>query len=117
MNPLINKQCSPTSDVAGGLTLSRIEELRKHTPQWQYCATENHLVRNLRFNDFEQTMRFVNAVAEIAQQQDHHPEMLVSYSRCRVSYITHSVDAVTENDFICAALIDAKLEQLMASEA
>jgi 4a-hydroxytetrahydrobiopterin dehydratase len=52
-------------------------------------------------------MSFVNAVAFIAEQQDHHPELLVSYGSCSVRFNTHDVQGVSRSDFECAALVDA----------
>ena len=108
MNSLINKQCRDYSKDESPLNLSEIEDNRCHTPQWQFCATQNELIQTFHFADFHQTMVFVNFVAEVAKQQNHHPKMEVSYNRCKVHFCTHSVNGLTENDFICAALIDQK---------
>ena len=54
----------------------------------------------------------MNQVAEIAEAQDHHPNMQLSYDRCKVSYNTHTVKGITENDFICAAKIDAIVDSV-----
>jgi len=67
------------------------------------------LTRTHSFPDFHRTMAFVNAVAWIAHEQDHHPDLLVSYSRCTVNWSTHSVGGLSINDFICAARVDALL--------
>jgi 4a-hydroxytetrahydrobiopterin dehydratase len=66
--------------------------------------------RSYPFKDYYQTIAFVNAVAWIAHQEDHHPEIEVGYNRCRVRFSTHSVGGLSENDFICAAKIDALLD-------
>jgi len=111
MNPLINKQCRDYSKDELALNLSEIEENRRHTPTWQFCATENELTQTFHFNNYHETIAFVNMVAEVAHKQDHHPDMHVTYNRCKVCYCTHSIGGLTENDFICAALIDAALAQ------
>ena len=59
------------------------------------------------FKNFLRTMSFVNAVAFIAEQQDHHPEMVVNYGSCSVRFNTHDVQGITQTDFACAALVDA----------
>lgn len=59
------------------------------------------------FKNYLRTMAFVNAVAYIAEQQDHHPELLVHYSSCSVRFNTHDVQGITQSDFACAALVDA----------
>ena len=59
------------------------------------------------FKNFLRTMSFVNAVAYIAERQDHHPELLVHYGSCSVRFNTHDVQGITQTDFACAALVDA----------
>jgi 4a-hydroxytetrahydrobiopterin dehydratase len=59
------------------------------------------------FKNFLRTMAFVNAVAYVAEQQDHHPELLVQYGSCSVRFHTHDVRGITASDFACAALVDA----------
>jgi 4a-hydroxytetrahydrobiopterin dehydratase len=59
------------------------------------------------FKNYLRTMAFVNAVAYMAEQQDHHPELLVQYGRCSVRFNTHDVRGITQTDFACAALVDA----------
>lgn len=76
-------------------------------PRWQ-LNKENHTIsHSYSFKNFYQTMAFVNVIAQIAHQQDHHPVMQISYNRCMVSYTTHSVGGLSINDFICAAKINA----------
>lgn len=107
LDKLLNAQCKHYSKKDGALNLSHIEELRRLTPEWQFCANDNVLCRTFRFKSYSETIEFVNKVAAIAEAQDHHPELQVSYRRCKVNYKTHTVDGITENEFICAALIDA----------
>jgi 4a-hydroxytetrahydrobiopterin dehydratase len=59
------------------------------------------------FKNYLRTMAFVNAVAYIAEQQDHHPELVVQYSSCSVRFNTHDVQGITQSDFACAAQVDA----------
>ncbi len=63
--------------------------------------------KTFRFDSFLKTMSFVNAVAYLAEQQDHHPELLVTYGACSVRFNTHDVQGVSRSDFECAALVDA----------
>jgi len=65
------------------------------------------LSKTFTLPDFHHTMAFVNAVAWIAHEQDHHPDMAVSYQRCTLTWSTHSVGGLSINDFICAARVDA----------
>ncbi|RBP49305.1 4a-hydroxytetrahydrobiopterin dehydratase [Arenicella xantha] len=118
MNDAINKllalNCRDYSQEESSLNLSEVEQWRKLTPEWQFCATENELSQTFHFANYADTIHFVNAVAKVAEADNHHPEMEVSFKRCKVTFYTHTVRGVTLNDFICAAKIDAALPQLNA---
>ncbi|MBI5041299.1 MAG: 4a-hydroxytetrahydrobiopterin dehydratase [Gammaproteobacteria bacterium] len=78
---------------------------------WAFEAGDAAIRREFRFHNFHETMAFVNALAWIAHREDHHPDLDVGYNRCTVHYSTHAAAGLTENDFICAAKIDALLTQ------
>ncbi|HFD80559.1 MAG TPA: 4a-hydroxytetrahydrobiopterin dehydratase [Gammaproteobacteria bacterium] len=85
-----------------------IEQLRGRIDRaWEVDEQDSILRRDFRFENYYQTMAFVNAVAWIAHREDHHPDLEVGYNHCRVRYQTHSVGGLSENDFICAARVDA----------
>ena len=107
INKLLNGHCRAVSAKEGPMNLSQIEESRRLTPLWQFCANDNVLSRTFHFDSFAKTIEFVNSVAAVAEAQNHHPELLVTYNRCKVYYKTHTVNGITENEFICAAQIDA----------
>ena len=107
VNKLLDLRCRDYSNKESSLNLSEIEGHRHHTPEWQFCATENELSRTYHFNSYKDTIGFVNTVASVAEDQNHHPTMEVNYNRCKVCFNTHTVKGVTLNDFICAANIDA----------
>jgi len=67
----------------------------------------NLIGKTFRFKNYHETMAFVNATAWISHREDHHPDLVVGYSQCSVSYTTHAIGGLSENDFICAAKIDA----------
>lgn len=71
-----------------------------------WSVEDGQLVKEFRFADYHQTMDFVNAVADMTHREDHHPDMVVSYNRCKVRYSTHSAGGLSHNDFICAAKVD-----------
>ena len=75
----------------------QIQAALKNLSAWEYVNGE--LRREFKFDDFHETMRFVNAVADIAHASDHHPDMEVSYNRCVVKYSTHSAGGITQLDF------------------
>lgn len=89
------------------MTEKQLHAARKKVPDWTIEAGQ--LTRLLEFPNFHQTMAFVNAVAWLAHQENHHPDMELGYGRCKIRYHTHAVGGLTENDFICAAKIDALL--------
>jgi len=72
-----------------------------------WALTGNTIVKTFDFRDYHQTMAFVNATAWISHREDHHPDLVVGYNQCRVSYTTHSAGGLTARDFACAAKIDA----------
>jgi 4a-hydroxytetrahydrobiopterin dehydratase len=95
---------------APALDPQAIPALLAQVPGWQ--AIDGTIARDYSFADYRATIAFVNAVAAMAEQQNHHPELTVGYRRCTVAYTTHSAGgALSENDFICAARIDALYAQ------
>jgi 4a-hydroxytetrahydrobiopterin dehydratase len=107
MSELTGKKCVPCE--GGVLPLTAAEALRLHAqldPAWTIASDTKSLKRAFKFKDFHRTMSFVNAVAHIANVEDHHPDLELGYDYCRVCYSTHAVGGLSENDFICAAKID-----------
>ena len=76
---------------------------------WQVARDGKSLRRELRFADFYRTMSFVNALAHVANAEDHHPDLELGYNYCNVRFSTHDTGGLTEKDFICAAKADALL--------
>jgi 4a-hydroxytetrahydrobiopterin dehydratase len=85
-----------------------VNSLLAEVPQWRRGGQT--ISRAFKFKNYYETMAFVNAVAWIAHHEDHHPDLAVGYNACTASYSTHSAGGLTENDFICAAKVDALLE-------
>lgn len=102
---LMNKKCKPCTNSTGKLSLIEIKKLLKSIPGWQF--KNGQIVRTFPFKNYYETVSFVNAAAWIAHSQDHHPEIEFGYKSCRISYSTHSVKGLSENDFICAVKINA----------
>lgn len=76
-------------------------------PPWEINENNNMIARRFQFKNYYQTMAFVNVIAQIAHQQNHHPDLLVQYNQCTVTYSTHSVNGLSIKDFICAAKVNA----------
>lgn len=74
---------------------------------WALSEQGDRISKDFLFKGFYRTMAFVNAVAWIANSENHHPDLEVGYNHCRVTYTTHAIDGLSENDFICAAKVDA----------
>ena len=93
----------------GGIPALTRDEITAFLPQvknWEVANDGKSINRRYTFKGFYKTMAFVNAVAWIANQENHHPDMEVGYNYCLVKFTTHAVDGLTQNDFICAAKIN-----------
>ena len=73
-------------------------------PGWERVG--DRIEKTFRFADYEATIAFVNAVAAIAEREDHHPELRVHYGHCAVAWTTHDAGGVTRNDVVCAAQVE-----------
>lgn len=107
MTGLINQHCHPCQAGEPALTKPQALELLKQLQGWEVNESGTEITRTYHFKNYYQTIAFVNALAWIAHQEDHHPALTVHYNRCEVRYSTHSINGLSENDFICAAKIDA----------
>lgn len=104
---LLGRKCKPCQRGDEPLANARIERLLLELDGWaQHGGT---ITKTFRFADYSQTMAFVNATAWISQREDHHPDLYVGFNTCRVDYSTHVIGGLSENDFICAAKVDALL--------
>lgn len=106
MGSLLEKSCAPRE---GGAALKHAEAaaLLAEIPGWELNDATSEISRVFRFRNYYETIAFVNALAWIVHREDHHPDLEVGYNRCRVRFSTHSVKGLSENDFICAAKINA----------
>jgi len=102
---LADKQCVPCRGGVPPLKGKELEVFLRNVPQWT-APNEHHLQREFRFPDFQQALDFVNRVGAVAEEQGHHPDMLLSWGKVEVTLWTHKIDGLTESDFIMAAKID-----------
>ena len=106
--PLRDRRCRPLPKGSAALPPeTAVSLLRELDPAWRISDDGRSLRRTFGFRDFHHTMAFLNAVAWIANAEDHHPDFEAGYDYCRMTLSTHSVGGLSENDFICAAKIDA----------
>src|SRR3989338_4268650 len=105
MTDLIQKKCVPCEDQAP----LKEEEIKKYMEElkegWE--VLENKKIQKLfRFKDFKEVMVFVNKVADLAENEGHHPNITIDYSKVNIVIWTHAIGGLSENDFILAAKID-----------
>jgi 4a-hydroxytetrahydrobiopterin dehydratase len=108
MNELARKKCKPCEGGVAPLTAEQVRPMLKGLDGW--TLEGKGITKTYRFKNYYETMAFVNAAAWVSHREDHHPDLLVGYSQCRVFYVTHAIDGLSENDFICAAKLDALFE-------
>lgn len=121
MSELSQKRCLPCEGGVAPMTKEQIQKSLKEVSQWQLGSqiikkeageiAADYIYRDYHFNNYYKTMAFVNAIAWMAHQQDHHPDLLVGYNHCTVQYSTHAIQGLSENDFICAAKVDELFEK------
>ena len=107
---LADKQCVPCKGGVPPLKGKDLEALHKIVPGWD-VVEQHHLQRAFTFPDFKQALNFVNRVGAIAEEQGHHPDILLAWGKAEVTLWTHKVDGLTESDFIMAAKIDRLLSK------
>jgi len=105
MNELARKKCLPCEGGVAPLTDAQVGPLLKGLSGW--ARDGKAISKTFQFANYHETMAFVNATAWISHREDHHPDLAVGWGRCTVTYRTHAIDGLSENDFICAAKIDA----------
>ena len=101
---LAKKKCVPCESGTLPLDSKKINELLKEIPSWG--LKEGHLCKKFKFGNFAEAMKFINSVAEISESENHHPDFCVHYSKVEIEIRTHSINGLSENDFILAAKID-----------
>lgn len=87
------------------LSQAETKNLMKQLEGWRQY--DNLIGKTYRFKNYYQTIAFVNAIAWVTHREDHHPNLTVTYNSCLVEYTTHAIGGLSENDFICAAKVDA----------
>ncbi|MDP9014675.1 MAG: 4a-hydroxytetrahydrobiopterin dehydratase [Pseudomonadota bacterium] len=107
MTGLAAKKCVPCEGGVPPMSAAEAAALLAELHgDWKVAEDTKSLRRSYKFKDFYRTMSFVNAVAHIANVEDHHPDLEVGYGYCHVVFATHSIGGLSHNDFICAAKLD-----------
>jgi 4a-hydroxytetrahydrobiopterin dehydratase len=107
MNHLSDKKCAPCDGGTKPLDKAQAAAMRKDLHgDWTLSADHKSLQRVYKFKDFYRTMSFMGALAHIANTEDHHPDVNLGYNYCNVTFTTHAIGGLSQNDFICAAKLD-----------
>ena len=105
MSKLLEKKCVPCREGTPPLTAEAVEHLRKEVPEWNVIEN-TEIQRTFPFENFAEGLSFVNQIGRLADEEDHHPTIELSYKKATVRLTTHAIDGLSENDFILAAKID-----------
>lgn len=110
MKRLLEKQCKPCEGGAEPLSAERARRYLTQVGGWQVNGQYTAISRHFEFPGFYRTMSFINALAWIAHSQGHHPDFKAGYNYCDVTFTTHAISGLSENDFICAARVNDLME-------
>ncbi|MBK8481388.1 MAG: 4a-hydroxytetrahydrobiopterin dehydratase [Proteobacteria bacterium] len=103
---LCQRSCEPCRGGVPALKGAALEALARRLDGGWRVVEAHHLARDYAFSDFRQALSFTNAVGELAEQQGHHPELLLGWGKVGITIWTHKIDGLTESDFVLAAKID-----------
>jgi 4a-hydroxytetrahydrobiopterin dehydratase len=103
--PLADKTCIPCRGGVPALKGAELEALKREVPGWEVVA-EHHLRRLYKFPDFKTALDFVNRLGALAEEQGHHPDILLAWGKVEITVFTHKIDGLTESDFVLAAKVD-----------
>jgi len=102
---LADKECVPCRGGTPALKGKELEALHKSIPEWT-VVDEHHIQREYKFENFQKALDFVNRVGSVAEEQGHHPDILLGWGKAEITLWTHKINGLTESDFIMAAKID-----------
>ena len=102
---LADKKCVPCRGEVPPLKGKELNSLLQSVPRWT-VEEAHHIHREFRFPDFSQALDFVNRVGAVAEEQGHHPDIVLTWGKAEITLWTHKINGLTESDFIMAAKID-----------
>lgn len=105
ISDLMKKHCAACKPGTPPVAEAQVRAVLRQLPGWE--MVEKELAKTYKFKNYYETIAFVNALAWISHEEDHHPDLEVGYNKCRVRYSTHSIGGISENDLICAAKVEA----------
>lgn len=104
---LADQKCVPCHSDMPPLKKEEAADLARQIPGW--TLKEKEIEREFRFKNFKEAINFINEVAEIANKEDHHPDIFISYSKVKLTLSTHNIGGLSKNDFILAAKVNELL--------
>ncbi len=107
---LTHKQCVPCHGGLKPLDALKARALLQQTPGWDLNADARKISRKFLFKNFADALAFVNRVGAVAEDEQHHPDILLGWGYCNITIQTHAISGLHENDFILAAKINALTE-------
>ncbi len=105
MTSFAEKQCVPCEGDFPALTLPQARDLMEHVPGWSLNESGTLLHRDYSFPDFASALAFVIEIGALAEEEGHHPDIRLGWGQVAISLSTHSIQGLSENDFILAAKI------------
>lgn len=104
---LAARQCVPCRGGVPPLAGEELDTFHAELGDTWELVESHHLEKLFSFDDFRQALDFTNKVGELAEEQDHHPDIYLAWGRVKVTIWTHKIDGLTESDFVFAAKVDA----------
>lgn len=106
-NDLASKRCIPCEgDDFPALTKEQAADFMPHVPLWSINEDSTEISRLFRFKDFKEALKFTNKIGALAEEEGHHPDIMLAWGKVGVKLTTHSIKGLSENDFVLAAKID-----------
>ena len=106
---LVQKSCVPCRGGVPALERSQAERLHAQVPEWELSENADRITRTFRFGNFRESLQFVDRVGELAESEQHHPDLCFGWGYATITLYTHKIKGLHENDFIMAAKIDRLL--------
>tara|TARA_Y100000590_G_scaffold458091_1_gene612086 strand:- start:2295 stop:2630 length:336 start_codon:yes stop_codon:yes gene_type:complete len=109
MSDLHNKKCIPCSGSVPPFDISEIHKYLKKVDGWEVKKNENenyYLEKNFKFKNFSESQNFVNKVGDIAEKENHHPDIMFGWGYAKIKIFTHKIQGLVESDFVLAAKVD-----------
>ena len=109
MSDLVNKKCVPCEGNIPPFDKSEIHKYLKKVDGWEVKSNEDesyYLIKDFKFKNFAESQKFINKVGDLAESENHHPDISFGWGYCSIKIFTHAIKGLAESDFILAAKID-----------